>query len=414
MNINRQYYLDQLIASRGNGLIKIITGIRRCGKSYLLFHLFRNYLIEQGIPNDHIIEVALDDLSNEALREPHTMLNYVKTHIIDDTIHYVLLDEVQLMDRFYEVLNSLLHIPNVDVYVTGSNSHFLSKDVVTEFRGRGEEIHLYPLSFAEFMQGYQGDQYSGWKEYCMFGGLPLILSLDTPQKKSNYLKNLYESVYLVDIIERHKIKNRAEFDELVHIIASIVGSLCNPTKLSNTFKSVKHIPLCHKSITNYLDYMEDAFLIEQALRYNIKGKKYINTLSKYYFSDIGLRNALLNFRQQEEGHLMENILYNELRIRGFQVDVGMLEERTTDSNNKTVRQQYEVDFVAQRGNQKYYIQSALAITDDTKRAQELYSLQRIDDSFQKILIIKDALAPWYDEQGILTIGIMDFLLSPLQ
>ena len=411
MEIARDLYLSQLIAGRGNGLIKVVTGIRRCGKSYLLFKLFYDHLISQGVSSDHIIDVALDDFMNEELREPHAILRYVREHIVDSDLHYVLLDEVQLIPQFYEVLNSLLHVRNVDVYVTGSNSRFLSKDVVTEFRGRGDQIHLYPLSFSEFMLGYGGDKFKAWKDYYTYGGLPHVLSLETEQKKAEYLKNLYETVYLVDIIERHKIRNKSEFDELVRIIASIIGSPCNPTKLSNTFKSVKGVPLGRQSIDRYLTYMEDAFVVEKSIRYNIKGKKYINSLSKYYFSDLGIRNALLGFRQQEENHIMENIIYNELRIRGYQVDIGMVEERTTDKNNKTIRKQYEVDFVANQGSKRYYIQSAFMIPTHEKQMQELASLRRIDDSFKKIIIVKDDIMPKRDESGIVTIGILDFLLN---
>ena len=412
MNISRNLYLNQLVAGQGNGLIKIVTGIRRCGKSYLLFKLFHDYLISKGIKEDHIVRVALDDLMNEELREPHALLRHIRERIQAEGMYYVLLDEIQLVPNFYEVLNSLLHVQNADVYVTGSNSKFLSKDVVTEFRGRGDEIHLYPLSFSEFMQGYQGDKWNGWREYYTFGGLPLILSLETEQKKSEYLKNLYESVYLVDILERNKVRNKAEFDELARIIASSIGSPCNPTKLSNTFRSVKNVTVSSASIARYLSYMEYAFLIEKSIRYNIKGKKYINTLSKYYFSDLGIRNALLGFRQQEESHIMENIVYNELRIRGYHVDVGMVEERTTDKNNKTIRKQYEVDFVANQGNKRYYIQSAFAMPDEAKVRQETASLTRIDDSFKKIIVVKDDIMPKRDENGIVTIGIMDFLLRP--
>lgn len=412
MNIQRDFYLDRLIAGRENGLIKIITGIRRCGKSYLLFKLFHEWLNANGIDDNHIIEVALDDRSNKALRDPDALLDYLKSRIIDKSLHYILLDEIQMVPEFTDVLNSLLHIRNADVYVTGSNSHFLSTDVVTEFRGRGDEIRLHPLSFAEFCRGFQGDRNMAWKEYYTYGGLPLILSLDTGQKKADYLTNLYQSVYLVDIQERHKIKNRAEFDELVKIMASSVGSPCNPTKLSNTFKSVKKVEIHHNTISKYLSYLSDAFVLERSVRYDIKGKKYINTLGKYYFSDLGIRNALLGFRQQEENHIMENIIYNELRVRGFQVDVGTVEERTTDKNNKTIRSQYEVDFVANQGSKRYYIQSAFALPDEAKVRQETASLTRIDDSFKKIIVVKDDIMPKRDENGIVTIGIMDFLLHP--
>ena len=412
MNIQRDSYLNQLIAGRENGLIKIITGIRRCGKSYLLFKLFHEWLNANGIDDNHIIGVALDDRSNKVLRDPDALLDYVKSRITDKRLHYVLLDEIQIVPEFTDVLNSLLHIRNVDVYVTGSNSHFLSTDVVTEFRGRGDEIRLHPFSFAEFCQGFQGKKSQAWKEYYTYGGLPLVLSLDTERKKADYLTNLYQSVYLVDILERHKIKNKVEFDELVKTMASSIGSPCNPTKLSNTFKSVKKVEIHHHTISKYLSYLSDAFVLERSVRYDIKGKKYINTLGKYYFSDLGIRNALLGFRQQEESHIMENIIYNELRTRGYHVDVGMVEERTTDRDNKTIRKQYEVDFVANQGNRRYYIQSALSMPDEAKIRQETASLTRINDSFKKIIVVKDDIMPKRDENGIMTIGIMDFLLHP--
>ena len=412
MNIQRDFYLNQLIAGRENGLIKIITGIRRCGKSYLLFRLFHEWLNANGVDDNHIIEVALDDRSNKSLRDPDALLNYVKNQIKDKNLHYILLDEIQIVPEFTDVLNSLLHIRNTDVYVTGSNSHFLSTDVVTEFRGRGDEIRLHPLSFAEFCQGFQMEKGKAWKEYYTYGGLPLVLSLDTEQKKADYLTNLYQSVYLVDILERHKIKNKSEFDELVKTMASTIGSPCNPTKLANTFKSVKKVEIHHHTIRKYLSYLSDAFVLERSVRYDIKGKRYINTLGKYYFSDLGIRNALLGFRQQEENHIMENIIYNELRIRGYHVDIGTVEERTTDRNNKTIRKQYEVDFVANQGNKRYYIQSAFALPDEAKIRQETASLTRIDDSFKKIIVVKDDIMPKRDENGIVTIGIMDFLLRP--
>ncbi len=317
-----------------------------------------------------------------------------------------------MVPEFVDVLNSLLHVRNADVYVTGSNSHFLSKDVVTEFRGRGDEIHMYPLSFAEYCQGFDGSVNQAWKEYYTYGGLPQILTLDTDKKKEDYLSHLYDSVYLVDILERHRIKNRAEFEELVKIISSSIGAPCNPTKLANTFKSLKNIPIHRATLNKYLGYLEDAFIIEKSLRYNIKGKKYINSLMKYYFSDLGIRNALLNFRQQEENHIMENIIYNELRMRGYKVDVGMVEHRAFDKNGNSMRKQLEVDFVVSQGSQKYYIQSALAITTEEKKEQESASLLKISDSFKKIIIVGDDIKPKRDEDGILTMGIYDFLLNP--
>lgn len=411
MDIKRQQYLDQLIASQRNGLIKIITGIRRCGKSYLLFKLFHEYLNSQGISDDHIIEVALDDRTNKELRNPDNLLKYIKEQITDKNLYYIMLDEVQMVDEFTDVLNSLLHISNADVYVTGSNSHFLSTDVVTEFRGRGDEIHLFPLSFSEYCEGYKGTIDNAWKDYYTYGGLPLILTLDTDKKKEDYLNNLYKSVYLVDVLERHKIKNMGEFDELLRIIASSIGAPCNPTKLANTFKSVKNVAIHHQTIHKYLGFLVDAFLVEKSIRYNIKGKKYINTLAKYYFSDLGIRNALLGFRQQEETHIMENIIYNELRTRGYHVDVGMVEVREPDKSGKLFRKQLEVDFVVNQGSQRYYIQSAFAMPTLEKEAQESASLLRIKDSFKKIIIVKDDIKPKRNEDGILTIGLKDFLLD---
>lgn len=411
MNIKRQQYLDQLISSQRNGLIKIITGIRRCGKSYLLFKLFHEYLNSQRISDDHIIEIALDDRTNKDLRNPDNLLKYIKEQITDKKLYYIMLDEVQMVDEFTDVLNSLLHISNADVYVTGSNSHFLSTDVVTEFRGRGDEIHLFPLSFSEYCEGYNGTTDQAWKDYYTYGGLPLILTFDTDKKKEDYLNNLYKSVYLVDVLERHKIKNMGEFDELVKIIASSIGSSCNPTKLANTFKSVKNVTIHHQTINKYLGFLEDAFLVEKSIRYNIKGKKYINTLAKYYFSDLGIRNAILGFRQQEETHIMENIIYNELRTRGFHVDVGMVETREPDKNGKLKRKQLEVDFVVNQGSQRYYIQSAFAMPTLEKEAHESASLLKIKDSFKKIIIVKDDIKPKRNEDGILTIGLKDFLLD---
>lgn len=411
MNIKRQQYLDQLIASQRNGLVKIITGIRRCGKSYLLFKLFHDYLNSQGIADDHIIQIALDDRTNKELRDPDNLLKYIKEQITDKDLYYIILDEIQMVDEFTDVLNSLLHISNADVYVTGSNSHFLSTDIVTEFRGRGDEIHLFPLSFSEYCEGYNGSTDQAWKDYYTYGGLPLILTLDTDKKKEDYLSNLYKSVYLVDVLERHKIKNIGEFDELVKIISSSIGSSCNPTKLANTFKSVKNVTIHHQTINKYLGFLEDAFLIEKSIRYNIKGKKYINTLAKYYFSDLGIRNALLGFRQQEETHIMENIIYNELRTRGLRVDVGMVETREPDKNGRLIRKQLEVDFVVNQGSQRYYIQSAFAMPTLEKEAQESASLLLINDSFKKIIIVKDDIKPKRNEEGILTIGLKDFLFD---
>ena len=411
MQIKRDFYLQQLVDGKQNGLIKIVTGIRRCGKSFLLFKLFRQYLLDVGVDSDHIIQIALDDIENANLREPLPLYKYIKAKMTDEELYYILLDEVQLVPRFEEVLNSLLRIDNADVYVTGSNSKFLSSDIITEFRGRGDEIHLYPLSLSEYCEGTGLSPAEAWKDYYTYGGLPHTLSLGTEKKKIDYLNNLFESVYLIDILERHRIKNKAEFEELVKIIASGIGAPTNPTKLENTFKSVKKVNIDSVTISRYLGYMQDAFLIEKAERYDVKGKKYIGSLAKYYFTDIGLRNALLGLRQQEETHIMENIIYNELRRRGCKVDVGMVEQRFVDNDGKWQRKQLEVDFVVNEGNQRYYIQSALALPDEEKRKQEMGSLLRINDSFKKIIIVKDDIKPWRDENGILTMGLLDFLMN---
>ncbi len=409
--IKRDRYLRQLIESRRNGFIKVITGIRRCGKSYLLNVLFYHYLLDNGTDDDHIIRVDLENRLNKELRNPDAMLRFVYDRIKDNELYYIIIDEVQMMDEFTDVLNSLRHIENADVYVTGSNSHFLSSDIPTEFRGRGETIHVNPLSFAEFYSAVGGDKLDAWREYYTYGGLPLILSFDTEQKKINYLKTLFETVYLADIIERHNVLNDNEMRELVLVMASSIGTPCNPTKLSNTFKSVKKVTLSNKTIANYLAYLSEAFLLNKAIRYDIKGKKYINTLSKYYFSDIGLRNAILDMRQQEETHIMENIIYNELITRGYSVDVGMVEIRKPDKDGKWVRTQLEVDFIAGLGNKKYYVQSALSIPDREKEIQESRSLMNTGDSFKKIIIVKDHIMPRRNEDGILTIGLFDFLLK---
>ena len=407
IKINRDFYLRQLIDGRHNGLIKIVTGIRRCGKSYLLFRLFRDYLMETGVDEQHVIEIAFDDIRMESMRKPHNMINYVESRIVDDEMYYVLLDEVQMLDRFTEVLNSLLHIRNVDVYVTGSNSRFLSSDVATEFRGRGDEIHLYPLSFSELYSAIGGDKKECWHDYYVYGGLPQVHLLNGRQKREEFLINMQKSVYLRDLTERNRIKNKIELQELLCVLASSIGSPCNPMKLSNTFKSVKGVTIDRKTINRYLKYMEEAFILERALKYDIKGKKYINSLSKYYFQDMGLRNALLDFRQIEENHIMENVIYNELRQRGYRVDVGMVEVR--DNAN---RKQLEVDFVANSGNRRYYIQSAFLMPDDRKREQEMASLKRIDDSFRRIIIVRDDIVSYHDENGFLIISLLDFLLNP--
>lgn len=405
MIIKRDKYLDELIGWKHTDLIKIVTGLRRCGKSFLLFNLFHQHLLSSGTDESHIIEIALDDISNEALREPFRMLEYVKSKIKDDNQYYLIIDEVQLLGRFVDVLNSFMHIDNVDIYVTGSNSRFLSKDVATEFRGRGIEIHIYPLSFAELYQARGGDKYALWKSYYTYGGLPYLASLNDNARKAEYLSSLNQTLYLKDIVERNKIANEDEFSELMNLMASSIGSPCNPHKIANTFKSVKKVSLASQTIAKYLSFMEDAFIVERSVRYDIKGRKYISTLSKYYFQDVGLRNALLNFRQVEETHLMENVIYNELRRCGYSVDVGMIEVRSA-----TQRKQLEVDFVANKEDKRYYIQSAFALPDEQKLEQELASLKKINDSFKKIIITRDDIAPYHDDNGVLIIGLMDFLL----
>lgn len=411
MEIKRDRYLKKLIDSRQNGFIKVVTGIRRCGKSYLLNVLFYHHLLENGVSDDHIIRIDLEDRMNKELRNPDTMLRYVHERIKDKDLYYIIIDEVQLMDEFVDVLNSFRHIANADTYVTGSNSHFLSSDIPTEFRGRGETIHVNPLSFSEFYSAIGGDKQDAWREYYTYGGLPLIQSFETEEKKINYLKGLFETVYLADIIERHKIRSDSEFRELVLILASSIGAPCNPTKLSNTFKSVKNVSIGSQTIANYLTYLSESFLLNKAIRYDIKGKKYINTLSKYYFSDIGLRNAILDMRQQDETHIMENIIYNELITRDYSVDVGMVEIRKPDKDGKWSRTQLEVDFIASLGSNKYYVQSALSIPDREKEIQESRSLMNINDSFKKIIIVNDHIMPRRNEDGILTIGLFDFLLK---
>lgn len=412
MEIKRDNYLNKLIRKEKNGLIKVITGLRRAGKSYLLFNIYYNYLVDKGVKRSHIIDIALDDRANKELRNPDNMLKFVKDKILDDELYYILLDEVQYMDEFEEVLNSLMHIKNVDIYVTGSNSKFLSSDVITEFRGRGDEIHVYPLSFSEFTSAYEGSIEEAWDEYYNYGGMPLILSQKTEEEKEEYLKSLFEKVYLSDILERHKkIKNRIELDEVLDILSSAISSLTNPLKLSNTFKSEKNKIISDKTISRYIEYFEDSFLINKTKRYDIKGKKYINSPYKYYFEDIGLRNARLNFRQTEENHVMENIIYNELKIRGYNVDIGVVNVYDTDKNGKTVLKNYEVDFIATQGSKKYYIQSAFSITNTDKLKQENNSLVNINDSFKKIIVVKDNIKPRRDDNGITTIGIYNFLLD---
>lgn len=411
MEIKRDIYLNKLISKKHNGLIKVITGIRRCGKSYLLFNLFRDHLANEHIADDHIMEMAFDSYENKKYRDPDLFLPYLKERISDREMYYVLLDEVQMLDDFESVLNSLARMKNVDVYVTGSNARFLSKDIITEFRGRGDEVHMYPLTFAEYMSVYDGDVQSGWRDYVIYGGLPLIFSFTTPDQKSGFLKRLFDETYLSDIIGRNNIRNKAELEELLNILSSAIGSLTNATKLSNTFKSVKNKTISKATIQRYIDYFCDSFLIDRAIRYDIKGKKYIDTPSKYYFTDLGLRNARLNFRQIEETHAMENIIFNELKIRGFNVDVGVVIVNETDRNGKKIRKQLEIDFVCNKGSKRYYIQSAFAVSDTGKMQQEQRSLIHTGDGFKKIIITKDALAPLYNDEGVLVMNVFDFLLN---
>ena len=411
MEIKRDKYLQDLINRMHNGMVKVVTGIRRCGKSYLLFKIFKNYLLEQGIPSNHIITIELDLRKNRHYREPDAILDYIEALITDDGQYYILLDEVQMLSDFEEVLNSLLHIGNADIYVTGSNSRFLSKDVITEFRGRGDEIHIFPLTFREFMEGYDGDIYHGWAEYVIYGGLPLTVTMKTEEQKVNYLTNLFKETYLKDIIERHNIKKNHELEDLVNILASSIGSLTNPPKIQATFKSIIQSAIGLNTIRQYIEYLEDAFIVSKANRYDVKGRKYIGTPLKYYFEDVGLRNARLGFRQVEETHLMENIIYNELRSRGYSVDVGVVEKRIINAEGKSERRQLEIDFIANLGSKRYYIQSAFSIPTKEKLAQETSSLVSANDSFKKIIIVKDVVNVTRDERGITTMSIYDFLLK---
>lgn len=411
MEIKRDRYLNLLISKRHNGLVKVITGMRRCGKSYLLFHLFKESLLLDGISEDHIIEIAFDAFENKPFRDPDVLYRYLKEQIKDDGMYYVLLDEVQLLGEFEAILNSLTRMKNVDVYVTGSNARFLSKDVITEFRGRGDEVHMYPLSFAEFMSVYPGSKQDGWNEYMLYGGLPLVLNFPTPDQKIAFLKSLFEETYISDIVGRHSIRNRAELEELLNILSSAIGSLTNPEKLSATFRSVKNKKISSNTIRRYLDYLCDSFLIDTALRYNVRGKKYIDTPLKYYFTDMGLRNARLNFRQLEETHSMENILFNELKIRGFNVDVGVIIQHEPNENGNSVRKQLEIDFVCNKGSRRYYIQSAYAIPDQAKLEQEQRSLMLTGDFFKRMIVTKDTPAPHYNDDGVLLMSVYDFLLD---
>ena len=426
MEIRRNFYLDKLIKRKNNGFIKVITGIRRCGKSYLLNNLFYHHLLESGVDADHIIRFAFDSADDlyridESLigiekekrgADPEKFMAYVRTRVVDDGTYYLLLDEIQMLDCFEAVLNSYLRKDNMDVFVTGSNAKLLSKDIATEFAGRGDEVHMYPLSFAEFMSVYKGDKYMGLSEYMLYGGIPLVVLRDGANDKAAALQNLFREIYIRDIVRRNRVKNIGELEDLLNILSTAIGSLTNPEKLKNTFRTVKKSKITSNTIKKYLDYFEDSFLIESAQRYDIKGKAYIETPKKYYFSDLGLRNARINFRQFEQTHSMENVIYNELRMRGYSVDVGVVPIAEKDRNGKVTRKQLEVDFVCNLGSSRYYIQSAYTLPDETKRTQEIRPFRKIDDSFKKIIITKDMVPTQYDEYGILTINIYDFLLDP--
>lgn len=423
MEIRRDRYLNMLIDRMHNGMVKVVTGIRRCGKTYLLFNLFGDYLRSEGVDDEHIIEVALDVEENAALRDPAALSAYLRSKIASGREqYYVFLDEVQYAisreelknpdapPRLYGVLNGLLRMRNVDVYVTGSNSKLLSHDVMTEFRGRGDEVRVRPLSFSEFMQGFDGDRYQGWAEYTVYGGMPLTLSMHTDEQKARYLERLFEETYLKDVVERYEIRKRDELDDLVNVLASGIGTLTNPSKLENTFRSVLHSKISSNTISSYIGYLEDAFVIEEARRYDVKGRGYIGSPLKYYFEDVGLRNARLGFRQAEESHIMENLVYNELRARGYSVDVGVVEKRAREEG-RDVRKQLEVDFVANRGSDRVYIQSAREMRTPEKAAQEKASLLGINDSFKKVVLVRDVVKPLRDERGVVTMSVFDFLLD---
>ena len=409
MEIKRDDYLNRLIRRKHNGMVKVVTGIRRCGKSYLLFNLFQKHLLECGVKEDHIIKVVLDDRRNIALRDPDMILKYVLERISDSEPHYVILDEVQFLPEFEDVLATFLHLPNADVYVTGSNSKFLSSDVITEFRGRGDEVRVHPLSFREFSSVFPGSVEKAWDTYFLFGGLPQTALLETDEQKIGFLQSVYQRVYISDIVERHRISHPAELDELIDVLASSVGSLTSPLKLAKTFQSVKKRNITDKTLKRYLDSLTDAFLISKASRYDLKGRRYIASPAKYYFEDVGLRNARLGFRQTEENHIMENIIYNELRIRGYQVDVGVVEQFGKDDRNKSIRRQLEIDFVAARGSEKYYIQSAFEMPTREKSEQEQRPRRAVPDSFKKIVIVKNDIRVRRNEDGIVTMGVLRFL-----
>ncbi len=411
MEIKRDKYLEDLKDRMHNGMIKVVTGIRRCGKSYLIFNIFKEYLLNEGIDEQHIIEMEFDKKENVKYRNPDELLKFVKDRNKDKKEHYVLLDEVQMLEDFEEVLNSLLHIKNLDIYVTGSNSKFLSSDVLTEFRGRGDEVHVYPLTFQEAMQNYKGDIYHGWAEYVTYGGLPLVWGMRTDQQKIKYLTDLFEKTYISDIIDHNGIEKTEELETLLNVLASAVGSLTNPTKIEATFKSVLQSKISRNTIVQYIGYLKDAFIINEANRYDVKGRKYIGTPLKYYYEDIGLRNARLGFRQVEETHLMENAVYNELLSRGYMVDVGVVETRKRNKEGKQEKRKLEIDFVANMGSRRYYIQSAFQIPDQEKERQEKESLNNVDDSFKKIVLVRDVVKTSRDEKGIVTMSIYDFLMN---
>lgn len=426
MQIKRDFYLQKLIDRKHNQMIKVITGIRRCGKSYLLNTLFYQHLLSEGISEDHIIRFAFDSADDllqigESLIEiekknrkvdPEKFMTYIRTKVVDKDMYYLLLDEVQLLGCFESVLNGYLRKDNMDVFVTGSNAKFLSSDIITEFEGRGDEVHMLPLSFAEFMSAYSGDKYEGFSEYMLYGGIPLVVLRQKPEDKAALLKNLFSEIYVRDIAKRNKVKNISELEDLLNVLSSSIGSLTNPEKLKNTFRSVKKSKITSNTIKKYLSHFEDSFLVEAADRYDIKGRSYIETPKKYYFSDLGLRNARINFRQFEQTHAMENAIYNELRMRGYSVDVGVITVSEKDGNGKSVRKQLEVDFVCNLGSKRYYIQSAYSLPDEEKRQQEIRPFRKIDDSFKKIVITKDIVPAFYDENGVLTINVYDFLLNP--
>lgn len=403
--------MDELVSLQNNGMIKIITGMRRCGKSYLLFEIFASYLENKGVASDHIIKVDLEDYKNRAMRNPDNLYSLVESRIKDDGMYYILLDEVQMLDNFEDVLNGFLKMRNVDVYVTGSNAKFLSKDIITEFRGRGFEVKMYPLSFSEYMSAYSGTVQAGFNEYMLYGGLPQILSYTTEEQKVRFLKTLFDETYIKDIKERYDIRKDDDLEELINIMASGIGALTNPNKLANTFRSEKKSAISYDTVKDYIDYLCDSFLVEKSTRYDIKGKRYVNSPYKYYFMDLGLRNARINFRQSERSHLMENMIYNELKVRGFNVDVGVVPVVTKDENGKQQRSSLEVDFVCNLGSKRYYIQSAYRMESDEKIRQERASLLKVDDSFKKIIVIGEESPVTRDESGITTLGIYDFLLK---